>query len=40
MTNCWNVEPSERPTFEDLHESLHGMLMADEVLFFLQQGIF
>jgi hypothetical protein len=35
MTNCWKVEPSERPTFEDLHESLHGMLMDDEVLFIL-----
>ncbi|CAB3992575.1 tyrosine- kinase receptor Tie-1-like [Paramuricea clavata] len=30
MTNCWNVEPTERPTFEDLHQTLHDMLMGDE----------
>jgi hypothetical protein len=35
MTNCWKVKPSERPTFEDLHETLHAMLMGDEVWYCL-----
>ena len=25
MINCWKVEPNERPTFEEIHESLKNM---------------
>ena len=27
MTRCWNAEPNERPTFVEIYELLHGMLM-------------
>ena len=32
MTNCWKVEPTERPTFKEIRESLHSMLMDNEVI--------
>ena len=31
MLKCWNVEPNERPTFKEIHESLQDMLMDSEV---------
>ena len=31
MTRCWQAEPTERPTFEEIYELLHSMLMDNEV---------
>ena len=31
MTKCWRVDPKERPTFEDILESIQDMLMDNEV---------
>ena len=31
MTRCWNAEPKERPTFAEIYEQLHNMLMNNEV---------
>ena len=31
MTRCWKAEPKERPTFAEIYEQLHNMLMDDEV---------
>ena len=31
MTRCWNAEPKERPTFVEIYELLHGMLMDNKV---------
>ena len=31
MTKCWKVEPNERPTFKEIHESLQDMLTDNEV---------
>ncbi|XP_028390734.1 uncharacterized protein LOC114515639 isoform X2 [Dendronephthya gigantea] len=30
MSNCWKVEASERPTFEEIHELLKNMLLDNE----------
>ena len=31
MTKCWKVEAKERPTFEEIQESLNNMLNDGEV---------
>ena len=31
MTNCWRVDPKERPTFEDILKWIQDMLMDNEV---------
>ena len=31
MKNCWKVEPTDRPTFKEIRESLQSMLMDTEV---------
>ena len=31
MRKCWKVEPEERPTFEEIRESLNDMLSDKEV---------
>ena len=31
MTNCWRVDPKERPTFEDILKWIQDMLMDSEI---------
>ncbi|XP_028419117.1 fibroblast growth factor receptor 4-like [Dendronephthya gigantea] len=33
MSNCWKVEPSERPKFEEIHELLKNMMLDNEELY-------
>ena len=32
MTKCWKVEPKDKPTFEEIRESLNSMLNDDKVI--------
>ena len=32
MRNCWKVNPDERPSFEEIHNTLNHMLTDDEVI--------
>lgn len=32
MTRCWEAEPTERPTFVQIYELLHNMLIDNEVI--------
>ena len=31
MLRCWKKSPDERPSFEDLHEIIKGILQEEEV---------
>ena len=32
MRNCWKVNPDERPSFEEIHNTLNHILTDDEVI--------
>ena len=32
MRNCWKVNPDERPSFEEIHNTLNHMLTDDKVI--------
>ena len=37
MRNCWKAEPKERPTFEEICESLNDMFKQEELNAKMQQ---